>query len=111
MLYLSKEATSKDQQFITQIMLSFQDDESKCSEKIWQESDFFGYQRAELTIAKANFPENILCCIYQGAVALVKGGEKALYLDFIVLDQLMLVENIVKCTKNQQDSTVVLPKN
>ena len=40
MLYLSKEATSKDQQLKTQMLLSFQDDESKGSEKIWLGSSF-----------------------------------------------------------------------
>ena len=77
MLYLSKEATSKDQQLKTQMLLSFQDDESKGSEKIWLESGFFGDQRAELTILKTNFPENMLCYINQGTVSLVKGGKKS----------------------------------
>ena len=94
MLYLSKEATSKDQQLKTQMLLSFQDDESKGSEKIWLESGFFGDQRAELTILKANFPENMLCYINQGTVSLVKGGEKALYLDSVVLGQVMPVANV-----------------
>ena len=94
MLYLSKEATSKDQQLKTQMLLSFQDDESKGSEKIWLESGFFGDQRAELTILKANFPENMLCYINQGTVSLVKGGEKVLYLDFVVLGQIMPVANV-----------------
>ena len=40
MLYLSKEATSKDQQLKTQMLLSFQDDESKSSENIWLETVF-----------------------------------------------------------------------
>ena len=94
MLYLSKEATSKDQQLKTQMLLSFQDDESKGSEKIWLESGFFGDQRAELTILKANFPENMLCYINQATVSLVKGGEKALYLDFVVLGQIMPVATV-----------------
>ena len=94
MLYLSKEATSKDQQLKTQMLLSFQDDESKGSEKIQLESGFFGDQRAELTILKANFPENMLCYINQGTVSLVKGGEKTLYLDFVVLGQVMHVANV-----------------
>ena len=94
MLYLSKEATSKDQQLKTQMLLSFQDDESKGSEKIWLESGFFGDQRAELTILKANFPENMLCYINQGTVSLVEGGEKVLYLDFVVLGQIMPVANV-----------------
>ena len=94
MLYLSKEATSKDQQLKTQMLLSFQDDESKGSEKIWLESGFFGDQRAELTILEANFSENMLCYINKVTVSLAKGGEKALYLDFVVLDQIMPVANV-----------------
>ena len=94
MLYLSKEGTSKDQQLKTQMLVSFQDDESKGSEKIWQESGFFSNQRAELTILKVNFPENMLCYINQSTVSLVKCGEKALYLDFVVLGQIMHVANV-----------------
>ena len=94
MLYLSKEGTNKDQQFKTQMLLSFQDDESKGSEKIQLGSGFFGDQRAELTILKANFPENMFCYINQGTVSLVKGGEKMLYLDLVVLGQIMPVANV-----------------
>ena len=62
MMFLSKEATSKDTQLKTQMFLSLADDESKGSEKVWQKFGFFGDQRAELTIMKANFPEN--CFVY-----------------------------------------------
>ena len=55
---------------------------------------FFGNQRAELTILKVNFPENMLCYINQSTVSLVKGGKKALYLDFVVLGQIMHVANV-----------------
>ena len=65
MLYLSQEATKKDEQLKSQIVISFQDDEAKGSEKIWPESGFFGDQRSELTIQKVNFPENTLCYINQ----------------------------------------------
>ena len=94
MLYFSKEAANKDNQLKTQMLVSFQDDESKGSEKVWLESGFFGDQRAELTIVKANFPENTFCYVNQGSVSLVKGGEKALYLDFVVLGQLMPAANV-----------------
>ena len=94
MFYFSKEATNKDNQLKTQMLVSFQDDESKGSEKVWLESGFFGDQRAELTIVKANFPENTFCYVNQGSVSLVKGGEKALYLDFVVLGQLMPAANV-----------------
>ena len=94
MLYFSKEATNKDNQLKAQMLVSFQDDESKDSEKVWLESIFFGDQRAELTIVKTIFPESTFCYVNQGSVSLVKGGEKALYLDFVVLGQLMTAANI-----------------
>ena len=54
---------------------------------------FFGDQRAELTILKANFPENTLVYVNQGTVSLVNGGEKAIYLDFVVVGQIMPAAN------------------
>ena len=57
MLYLSQEATNKDQQLKSQMLISFQDDETKGSEKIWMESGFFGHQRSELTTQKPTFLE------------------------------------------------------
>ena len=66
MMYISKEVTSKDQQ------LSFQDNETKNSKNVWQESDFFDDRRSDLTIPKANFPENTLCHVNQCSVSLIK---------------------------------------
>ena len=74
MLFLSKESTSKDQQLKTQMVLSFQDDESKNTGTVWQESGFFDDHRSDLTIPTANFPENTLVYVNQGSVLLVKGG-------------------------------------
>ena len=79
MLYLSKEATNKDHQLKTQMIVSLNDDKSKGSERMWLESGFFGDERAELTILKAIFLENSLCYVNQGSVSLFKGGEKAIY--------------------------------
>ena len=108
------------------MVLSFQDDESIGTEKIWLESGFFGDQRAELTIVKVNFLENTLVYINQGTVSLVKGGEKAVHLDFIVLGQIMPAANvdpkldltkkmrsyyICLFTTRQQEFMVVLLKN
>ena len=73
--------------------VSFQDDKTKNSEKVWQESGFFDDRRSDLTIPKANFPENTLCYVNQGSVSLVKGGGQAIYLEFVVCGQLMPVAN------------------
>ena len=92
-MFLSKEATGKDQQLKTQMVVSFQDGESKNTEHVWQESGFFDNHRNDLTIPKANFPENTLLYVNQGSVSLVKGGGQAIYLEFVVIGQLMPVAN------------------
>ena len=93
MLFLSKEASNKDEQLKTQKLVSFEDDNSKNSENMWLESGFFDDRRSDLTIPKANFPENTLCYVNQGTVSLVKDGEKAVYLEFVVIWQVMPVAN------------------
>ena len=50
MMFLSKEASNKDQQLKTQMLVSFQDDESKNTKHVWQESGFFDDHRSDLTI-------------------------------------------------------------
>ena len=90
---LSKEDTSKDQQLKTQMMISFQDDEAKNIEYVWHKSGFFDDHWSDLTIPKVNFPENIFVYANQGSVSLVKGGGQAIYLEFVVIGQLMPVAN------------------
>ena len=53
---------------------------------------FFKEQRIDLTIPKANFPENTLCYVNQGSVSQVKDGE-AIYLEYVILGQIMAVAN------------------
>ena len=91
LMLLSKEANTKDTQLKSQLLLSFKDDNpSKGSEQ----PGFFGVQRSDLTIPKANFPEFTLTYVNQARVSLVKGGEKALYCDFAILAQIMPLANI-----------------
>ena len=90
---MHKEATSKDLQLKFQMVFSVTGDESKGSEEIWKDHGFFGDQRAELTILKANFPENCLVYVNQDQLSILKNGEKAMYLDFIILRQIMPAAN------------------
>ena len=93
-MFLSQKVTNKDQQLKTQMAILIQDDDdSKYTEKMWLESGFFGDQRSDLTIPKANFPENTLVYVNQGSVSLVKGGGQAIYLEFLVCGQLMPIAN------------------
>ena len=95
LMLLSKEANTKDTQLKSQLLLSFKDDDqSKGSENIWLQPGFFGEQRSDLTIQKANFPELTLTYVNQARVSLVKGGDKAIYCDFVILAQIMPLANI-----------------
>ena len=60
MMYLSKEATNKDQSLKTKLLFLTDDKAALDIELIWKKSVFFGYQKGEFTINKANFPENTL---------------------------------------------------
>ena len=80
-------------QLKTQMVLSLHDDKSKRTENIRKENGFFGNQRAELTILKDNFSENTLVYVDQGTLSLVKGGKKAIYLDLVVVGQIMPAAN------------------
>lgn len=55
MLFLSKEASNKDERLKMEMLLSMNDDKAESS---WKENVFFGDQRTDLTIKEANFPEN-----------------------------------------------------
>ena len=64
----------------------------KSTECVRKENVFFGDQRADLTIKKANFPENTLVYNNNGSVTLVKGGH-AIYLEYVILAQILPVAN------------------
>ena len=95
LMLLSKEANTKDTELKSLLLLSFKDDEhSKGTENIWLQPGFFGEQRADLTIQKANFPEITFIYVNQAHVSLVKGWEKAIYCDYVILAQIMPLANI-----------------
>ena len=93
MLYLAQEATNKYQQLKSRMLISFQDDETKVSEKCGWKVGYLVIKEVNFP-EKANFPENTLCYINQGSVFLFKGSEKAMYLEFVVLGQIMPAANI-----------------
>ena len=90
MLYMSKEMTSKDNNLI---YFASDSDDSKGSKKIWAKDGFFGEQRSDLTLLKADFLENLLVYVNQGTVSTVKGGDQAIYLVTIALGQVIPLAN------------------
>ena len=91
-MYLSSESMSQNQKTKSQMLVSLGETKDSNTEKIWEESGFFKEQRIDLTIPKANFPENTLCYVNEGSVSQVKDGE-AIYLEYVILGQIMAVAN------------------
>ena len=93
MLFLSKEASNKDESLKMQMMLSMKEDKSESStEFVWKENGSCGDQRTDLTIVKANFPEKTLVYVNNRSITPVKGGH-ATCLDFVILAQILPVVN------------------
>ena len=93
-MFLSQELASKDHHLKSQMAVSLQDDDNfKNTEKIWLESGFFKDCQSDLTLSKVNFPEITLCYVNQGQVSLIKGGEQAIYLEYVVCGQIMPLAN------------------
>ena len=67
-MFLSSESQNQNKQLKSQMMVSLGESRDSNTEKIWEEPGFFKNQRVDLTIPKANFPENTLVYINQGSV-------------------------------------------
>ena len=94
MLFLSKEASNKDVNLKTQMMIAMKEDKAESStESIWKENGFFKEQITDLTIAKPNFPENTLVYVNNGSVTPVKGGH-AMHFEFVILAQILPMANL-----------------
>ena len=91
-MVLSTESQSVNQKSRSQLMVSIGENKDSNTENIWKKSGFFKDQRIDLTIPKANFPENTLCYVNQGTVSQVKDGE-AIYLEYVILGQIMPLAN------------------
>ena len=111
-MFLSKEATKKNESLKMQTMLSLKDDkgDSSSTEKMWKSNGFFGDQKTNLTIIKANFPENTLVYVNNGSIFAVKGGKTAVYLGYVILVQILPVMNSPDNLDNYQykDNEVLL---
>ena len=73
-----------------QMLMTIENSNSSASKRIWFHNCFFGDQRSDIIISKENFPENTLLYANQGVITNLKAGEHAIYLDFIVLAQILL---------------------
>ena len=91
-MFLSSESQSQNQKTKSQMMVSLGQSKESNTEKIWEEPGFFKNQRVDLTIPKANFPENTLVYVNNGSISQMKDGE-AIYLQYVILGQIMPAAN------------------
>ena len=92
MMFLSKEATDKDQSLKMQVMLSLDKDDSSNSEKIWKKNNFFWDQNANFTTKRPNL-ENTLVYCNQGTISTLKTEDHAIYLAYVILGQIIPANN------------------
>ena len=88
-MFLSKEATYKDQSLQMQMMLPFDKESSNNSEKVWKKKVFWGGQKEDFTITNPNFPEDLLVYCNQGTISTLKAGGYAIYLNYVILGQII----------------------
>ena len=84
------------------LLLLTDDKTSLDTELIWKESGFFRDQKGEFTLNKVNFPENTLIYASQGSILSLKGGDYAIYLDYVILGQLICAKNLPKDFDNYE---------
>ena len=58
-----------------------------------EKNSFFGDEKGDFTIKKANFPENTLIYCNQGSISTLRAGDYAIYIDYVILDQLILANS------------------
>ena len=89
-MFLSKEASNNDERLKMEMMVaSMGESPEESTERVWKKNGFFGDQRADLTIKKANFSQNTLVYVNNGSVIPVKVGH-AIYLEYVILTQICL---------------------
>ena len=74
------------------MLVSMGESSEKSTERVSKENGFFGDQRADPTIKKANFPENTLVYINNGSLTPVKGGH-AIFFEYVILAKILPMAN------------------
>ena len=63
------------------------------TEKLFKHDGFFGDQNSDLTLEKANFPENLLTFVNQATISPLKNNQEAIYVVNVALAQLLPLVN------------------
>ena len=85
--------TEGDKRLKMQLFYSNNDQNTQATEILWSENGFFSKQRSDLTLSKADFPENTLVYINQASYSKMKDGDEAIYTINVVLAQILPLAN------------------
>ena len=77
------------------MLLSLDKSDSSNSEKIWKKTFFLEIKKVILhfTITKSNFPGSTLVYCNQGTTSTLKAEDYTIYLDYVILGQMILAGN------------------
>ena len=85
--------TEGDKRLKMQLFCVGSDDKPQNTEVLWSENGFFGEQRSDLRLRKADFPENTLVYVNQGTFSKMKDGDGAFYTVNVILAQILPLSN------------------
>ena len=94
LLLMEKEMSEGDKNLKMKLLFAEDSTVNKSNETLWAKDGFFNEQRSELTLSKANFPENTLIYINQARISTVKAGEQAIYMTNVILAQILPYANV-----------------
>ena len=94
LLLMEKEVSEGDKNLKMKMYFSEKRHQHQSSvNDLWKESGFFGERSNELSLSKADLPENTLFYINQGTSSVVKSGDQAVYITNVLLAQILPYEN------------------
>ena len=90
---MNKEVSEGDKRMKMQLYVSNDKGSLKTTEKLFPQDGYFGDQRNDLTLNKANFLENLLVYINQASLPSLKNDEETIYTVNVALAQLLPLIN------------------
>ena len=90
---MNKKVSEDDKRMTMQLYVSNDKGSLKTTENFFHQDGYFGNQRSDLTLLKANFPENLLAYVNQSSISTLKNDDKAIYTVNVALAQILPLVN------------------
>ena len=93
LLLMEKEVSEGDKNLKMKMYFSESPKKYTNVNNLWKEYGFFGERANELSLNKADLPENTLFYINQGTSSMVKSGDQAVYITNVLIAQILPYAN------------------